>query len=96
MTRKKAVELRTILDALFSLEEDGRYGVAIKLRYEDDPSYGYEVHVFIREDGLSGHLTLALLAHTIELLISDFLAVESSYDLGTIKGEHVVQSWKIW
>ena len=96
MTQKRALKMRTILDALFSFEEDGRYGVAIQSRYEDDPSRDYEVHIFIREDGLSGHLTLALLAHTIELLISDFLAIESQYDLGTIKGEHVVPSWKIW
>ena len=96
MTQKKALKLRIILDALFSLEEDGRYGVAIQTRWENDPTRDYEVHVFIREDGLSGHLTLALLAHTLELLNSEFLSVESSYDLGTIKGEHVVQSWKIW
>lgn len=96
MTRKKALKLRTILNALFSLGKDDRYGVAIQTRYENDPTRGYEVHVFIREDGLPGHLTLALLAHTIELLSSEFLAVESSFDLGTIKGEHMVQSWKIW
>lgn len=96
MTQKKALKLRTVLDALFSLEEDDRYGVAIQSRYENDPTRDYEVHVFLREDGLSGHLTLALLAHTLELLNSEFLSVESSYDLGTIKGEHVVQSWKIW
>lgn len=96
MTQKKALKLRTILDALFSFEKDGRYGVAIQPRWKNDPTRDYEVHVFIREDGLSGHLTLALLAHTIELLSSDFLAVESRYDLGTIEGEHIVQSWKIW
>lgn len=96
MTQKKALKLRTILDVLFSFEKDGRYGVAIQTRYENDPTRDYEVHVFLREDGLSGHLNLALLAHAIELVSTEFLAVESQYDLGTIKEEHVVQSWKIW
>lgn len=27
MTQKEALKLRTILDALFSFEKDGRYGV---------------------------------------------------------------------
>ena len=96
MTQKRALKMRIILDALFSFEKDGRYGVAIQSRYEDDPSRDYEVHIFIREDGLSGYLNLALLAHAIEMFSTDFLAVESNYDLGTIKGEHIVQSWKIW
>lgn len=96
MTQKEALKLRTILDALFSFEKDGRYGVAIQKRYGNESSRDFEVHVFVRKDGLSGHLTLALLAHTIEMLNSEFLAVESSCDLGTIKGEHFVQSWKIW
>lgn len=96
MTQNEALKLRTILVALFSFEKDGRYGVAIQNRYENDPSQSFEVHVFVRDDKKSGHLTLALLAHAIELVSYDFLAVESHYDLGTIKGEHVVQSWKIW
>ena len=96
MTQKKALKLRTILDALFSFEKDGRYGVAIQKRFGNISSDDYEVHVFVREDGLSGHLSLALLAHAIELVSTDFLAEESRYDLGTIKGEHFVQSWKIW
>lgn len=96
MTQKKALKLRTILDALFSFVEDGRYGVAIQSRWENDPTRDYEVHIFIREDGLSGLLNLALLAHSLEMVSTEFLVVESSYDLGTIKGEHIVQSWKIW
>lgn len=96
MTQEKALKLRTILDALFSFEEDGRYGVAIQSRYLTAPTLDYEVHVFLRDDSLSGHLILALLAHAIELVSCDFLAVESHYDLGTIKGEKIVQSWKIW
>lgn len=96
MTQKKALKLRTILDALFSFEKDGRYGVAIQKRFGNITSDDYEVHVFVREDGLSGHLSLALLAHAIEMVSTEFLAVESHYDLGTIKGEHVVQSWRIW
>lgn len=96
MTQKEALKLRTILDALFTFEKDGRYGVAIKGRFEFDPTDSYEVHVFVRDDKKSGHLTLALLAHAIELVSYDFLACESQYDLGTIKGEHIVQSWRIW
>lgn len=96
MTQKEALKLRTILDALFSFEKDGRYGVAIKGRFEGDPSDSYEIHVFVRDDRKSGHLTLALLAHAIELVNTDFLSVESHYDLGTIKGEHIVPSWRIW
>lgn len=96
MTQKEALKLRTILDALFSFEKDHRYGVAIQNRFGSNSSQDYEVHVFIREDGFSGHLTLALLAHAIELVSTDFLAVESHYDYGTIKGEHIVESWKIW
>lgn len=96
MIQKDALKLKTIIDELFSFERDGRYGVAIKLRYEDDPSYGYEVHVYVRGVSRSGLLSLALLAHAIEMVSYDFLAVESSYDLGTIKGENIVPSWKIW
>lgn len=96
MTQKEALKLRTILDALFSFEKDGRYGVAIKDRLESDPSDSYEVYIFVRDGKKSGHLTLALLAHAIELVSYNFLAVESQYDLGTIKGENIVQSWRIW
>lgn len=96
MTQNEALKLRTVLNALFSFEKDGRYGVAIQSRYESDPSHGYEVHVFVRDEKKSGHLTLALLAHAIELVSYDFLACESHYDLGTIKGENIVPSWKIW
>lgn len=96
MTQNEALKLRTILDALFSFEEDGRYGVAIQSRYLTAPTLDYEVHVFLRDDSLSGHLILALLAHAIELVSTKFLAVESHYDLSTIKGEKIVQSWKIW
>ena len=96
MTEPQARKLRTILNALFSFEKDGRYGVAIKNRFVNDCYYSWEVHVFVRDDRKSGLLFLALLAHAIELISTEFLAVESHYDLGTIKGEHIVQSWKIW
>lgn len=96
MSQKEALKLRTILDALFSFSKDDRYGVAIKNPSEVDPTDSYEVHVFLRDNRKSGFLTLALLAHAIELVSFDFLACESVYDLGTIKGEHFVQSWRIW
>lgn len=96
MTQNEALKLRTILDALFTFEKHGLYGVAIKEPIESDPADSFEVHIFVRDDNKSGHLALALLAHVIELFSYDFLAAESHYDLGTIKGEHVVPSWRIW
>lgn len=96
MNQKEALKLRTILDELFSFEKHGHYGVAIKEPFESDPADSYEVHIFVRDNNMSGHLALALLAHVIELFSYDFLASESNYDLGTIKGEHVIQSWRIW
>lgn len=96
MKQKQALKMRTILDALFTFSDNARYGVAIKQRYEGHAEDDWEVHVFVKDSKKSGLLNLALLTHAIEMCSFDLLAMESTYDLGTIKGENIVQSYKIW
>lgn len=96
MKQKDALKMRTILDALFSFSDDARYGVAIRERYDGNAGDDWEVHVFVKDSHKSGLLNLALLMHAIEMVSFDFLATESTFDTGTIKGENVVQTYKIW
>lgn len=98
MTQQQALKMRAAIKALFSLTDPDRYCVAIVERfltskYEDAD---YELHLYVRDPRKSGMIDLTLLAHAIEEMGTHFMAVDSTYDAGTIKGEDIRQSVKIW
>lgn len=98
MKHEEALKMRIAINALISITDPNRYCVAIaerKTAFEErEPDY--EVHLFISDKNKSGLIDLTLLAHAIEVMGSHFLAVESTYDAGTKKGEDIRQSVKIW
>lgn len=88
--------MRTAIAAIISFHDDGRYQVAIKQRWPNPADADWEVHIYVREEGKSGLLNCALLAHAIEMLSSNFLATESEYDISTNDEPHFRPSFKIW
>lgn len=98
MNKKQALEMRTAIHALIRLTDKERYCVAIEERFPetDYKEADYSVHLYVRERTKSGLINLTLLANAIEQLGTHFLAVDSTYDAGTEKGEDIRQSVKIW
>lgn len=90
--------MRTAIAALIRLTDKDRYDVAIAERFPetDYKEPDYEVHLYVRERTKAGLINLTLLAHAIEEMGTHFLAVESTYDAGTVKGEDIKHSIKIW
>lgn len=88
--------MRAAIAAIISFSKDKRYEVAIRERYPYQGNTEWEVHIFVRDEHLSGYMNCALLANAIEMLTCDFLATESRYDIST-KGEpNYRPSFKIW
>lgn len=96
MTRKEALKMRIALKALLSFSYDGRYEVAIRKRFEISDNDEWEVHLFLREKGLSGFLNCALLSNAIEQISSTFLSTDSIYDKSTSGEKDLVPSIVIW
>mgnify|MGYP003502396889 CR=1 FL=1 len=98
MTQKKALLLRDVINALFSLTDPDRYCVAIAERFPATPNKDadYELHLYLRNPKQSGLIDLGILARVIEEMGSDYLSCESTYDAGTKKGEDIRNSVKIW
>lgn len=98
MTRKQALKMRDAIDALINLTDPQRYCVAIEERLSANGTTpaDYEIHLFVKVPPKSGLINLTLLAHAIEEMGTHFLAVDSTYDAGTKKGEDIRQSVKIW
>ena len=98
MNKKQALQMRMAINVLISLTDPDRYCVAIAKRnlVIQDTEADYEVHLYLRDPKKSGYLDLALLAHAIEEMGTHFMAVDSTYDAGTKKGEDIRQSVKIW
>lgn len=96
MTHREALKLRTILSALFTVRKVRRYQVAIQERFGDIGNDSWEVHLYLSKKRLSGMVDLILLAHSIELLSDNYLAVESEYDISTTDERNMVPSIKIW
>lgn len=96
MTHKQALKMRAAIAAILSFSNDKRYQVAIQPRCPELDKDSWEVHIFVKEEGLSGLLDCGLLAHSIELITTDFLAVDSEYDISTIGKPHFRPSFKIW
>lgn len=90
--------MRMAINVLIELTDPDRYAAAIaqRLPATKDKDADYEVHLYVRERALSGLINLTLLAHAIEQMGIHFLAVDSTYDAGTTKGEDIIQSVKIW
>ena len=98
MNKKEALEMRTAIAAIISLTDKDRYDVAIAVRIPNniESLQDYEVHLYLKSTEKSGLIELAMLARVIEDMGPHFLAVESTYDAGTIKGEDIRNSIKIW
>lgn len=98
MTHKQALKMRLALDAIINLTDPERYCVAITERYSmyKETDTQYEIHLYIRDDKKSGLMDLMLLAHAIEVMGTEFLATDSTYDAGTLKQSDVRNSIKIW
>lgn len=98
MNKKEALEMRTAISALIRLTDKDRYDVAIAVRIpnNNESLQDYEVHLYLKNSEKLGLIELAMLARVIEDMGTHFLAVESTYDAGTIKGEDIRNSVKIW
>ena len=98
MNKKEALEMRTAIAALIRLTDKDRYDVAIAVRIPNniESLQDYEVHLYLKNKEKSGLIELAMLARVIEDMGTHFLACESTYDAGTIKGEDIRNSVKIW
>ena len=90
--------MRFAIDAIINLTDPDRYCVAITERYPmyKETETQYEIHLYVRDLKKSGYLTLALLAHAIEEMGTQYLATESTYDAGTLKDSDKRDSIKIW
>lgn len=98
MNKKEALEMRTAIAALIRLTDKDRYDVAIAVRIPNEVEFlqDYELHLYLRNPKKAGLIELAMLARVIEDMGTHFLACESTYDAGTIKGEDIRNSVKIW
>ena len=90
--------MRMAINALIRMTDKERYCVAIAERptATDFKEPDYEIHLYLRDPKKSGFMTLMLLAHSIEEMGTEYLAVESTYDAGTEKGLDIRNSIKIW
>ena len=98
MTKKQALEMRMAIKCLMRLTDKDRYEVAIAVRIpnELDILQDYGLHLYLKTPEKSGLIELAMLARVIEDMGTHFLTCESTYDAGTIKGEDIRHSVKIW
>lgn len=98
MTHREAYLMKEAINLLIGITDKDRYCVAVAERYPESEDFkdNYELHLYLRDPSKSGIIDLTLLAHTIEVMGKHFIAVESTYDAGTIKGEDIRQSVKIW
>ena len=90
--------MRMAINVLIQLTDPDRYATAIAQREPatSDRDADYEIHLYLRDPSKSGMMTLTLLAHAIEELGTNFLAVDTTYDAGTEKGKDIRNSIKIW
>lgn len=98
MTHKQALKMRHALDAIINLTDPDRYCVAIAERFPKckEIETQYEIHLYLRDPEKSGLMDLMLLAHAIEVMGSEFLSIDTTYDAGTLKQSDVRNSIKIW
>ena len=88
--------MRAAIAAILSFSNDKRYQVAIQPRFPECVKDSWEVHIFVKEEGLSGLLDCGLLGHSIEQIAGEFLCGDSEYDISTIGKPHFRPSFKIW
>lgn len=98
MNKKEALEMRTAIATLIRLTDKDRYDVAIAVRVPNENEFlqDYELHLYLRNPEKAGLIELGMLARVIEDMGTHFLTCESTYDAGTIKGEDIRNSVKIW
>lgn len=95
MTREEALKIHSAIKTLFSFSPL-RYKVAIKERYEDSEQYGWEVHLFVMGEYLSGLTYCAILSNAIQNISRNFLATDSEYEMSICGEPRKVRSFKIW
>ena len=90
--------MRMAIKCLMRLTDKDRYEVAIAVRNPNELDFlqDYELHLYLKSPEKSGLIELAMLARVIEDMGTHFLTCESTYDAGTIKGEDIRHSVKIW
>lgn len=98
MNKKDALEMRTAIATLIRLTDKDRYDVAIAVREPNELEFlqVYELHLYLRQPEKAGLIELAMLARVIKDMGTHFLTCESTYDAGTVKGEDIRHSVKIW
>lgn len=98
MNKKEALEMRTAIATIIRLTDKTSYEVAIAVREPNELEFlqDYELHLYLRNPEKSGLIELAMLARVIEDMGTHFLTCESTYDAGTVKGEDIRHSVKIW
>ena len=98
MTHKQALKMRFAIETIINLTDPDRYCVAINERFTQckETETQYEIHLYLRDPTKSGYLNLALLAHAIEEMGTQYLSVESTYDAGTLKDSDKRDSIEIW
>ena len=98
MNKKEVLEMRTAIAALIRLTDKDRYCVAIAVRLPNEREFlqDYELHLYLKNPEKAGLIELAMLARVIEDMGTHFHTCESTYDAGTIKGEDIRNSVKIW
>ena len=98
MNKKDALEMRTAIATIIRLTDKERYEVAIAVREPNEFEFlqDYELHLYLRNPKKSGLIELAMLARVIEDMGIHFRTCESTYDAGTVKGEDIRHSVKIW
>lgn len=88
--------MRAAIAVILSFSNDKRYEVAIQPRFPEVYKDSWEVHIFVREEKLSGLLDCGLLAHAIEQIATEFLTNDSEYNISTNDVPKLRPSFKIW
>lgn len=88
--------MRAAIAAIISFSSDKRYEVAVQPRFPEEFKDSWEVHIFVREERKSGLFDCGLLAHAIEQIGTEFLSVDSEYDISTNDVPKLRPSFKIW
>lgn len=88
MTHKKALEMRKLLDYLFTLGKTQYHFVAIRKSYPNDPQSDWEVCLYGGTKHSSFLLELGTLATALDAIVPDFHTYAGTYDAGTTSNDN--------
>ena len=83
MTHKRALELRNLLNYLFTLGKTQYHFVAIRKQDENDRQSGWEVCIYGGTKCSSFLLELGTLATALDAIVPDFHTYAGTYNAGT-------------